>query len=82
MTETFDEGVKRFTGYFESHLQEVSQIESRGEHVIHYKRVLYVTVLDALAKVVFPNLGNRQRMVNLLIHFSDWKECDRIRADI
>lgn len=78
MTEPFDQGVNRFTEYIESHLQEISQIKSQGEHVLHYKRVLYVTVLDALAKVVFPSSGNRQRMVSFLSSFSNWKEYDRI----
>lgn len=79
MIETLNQRIDRLTSYFEGHLQEISQLDSRGNHAVHYKRVLYVTVLDALTKIVFPNTGNRrQRMVNLLSAFSEWKEYDRI----
>lgn len=78
MAKIFDERIHSFTTYFEGHIQEISRLTSQGDHILHYQRVLYVTVLDALSKVVFPNSGNRQRMVNLLSRFSAWKEHDRI----
>lgn len=79
MIETLDKRIDRLISYFEGHLQEILQIGGQGHHALHYRRILYVTVLDALTKIVFPNTGNRrQRMVNLLGTFSEWKEHDRI----
>jgi hypothetical protein len=79
MVETINERIDRFVSYFEGQLEEISQLGGQGDHVHHYQRVLYVTVLDALAKVLLPTTGsNRPQMVNLLSNFSEWKEYDRI----
>ncbi|MBI3738248.1 MAG: hypothetical protein HY258_04285 [Chloroflexi bacterium] len=80
MAETFDQRLSRLTAYFEGHLREISQLDSNGDHVAHYKRVLYITVLSALSKIVVPNTrdNDRQRMVHLLSNFSEWGEYNRI----
>ncbi len=78
MVDTVNQRIDRFTKHFQGHLLEISQLDSKGKHVLHYQRILYVTVIDTLAKVVFPNTGNRQRNINLLSQFSEWKEHNRI----
>lgn len=73
-----DLNIQSFYSFFDDKLAEIAQLKCAGINKGLFQQILYVTYLDALSKVVFPRAGNRQRMTNLLLNFSEWKYCERI----
>jgi hypothetical protein len=78
MIDTINDRIKRFENYYSEQLTEITELKGMGGHTNHYRRILLITILDAMSKAVFPNVGNRQRNVNLLRNYSEWKELDRV----
>lgn len=58
-------------------LAEIDSLGSNGSRII-FRKLLYLSFLDSLARLIFPRKGNRDRVVELLRHFSDWKDGSRV----
>ena len=71
-----EERVKNFFEYFRTQLKRVESIGER-EYKIH-KKILYVSMIDTIAGLIYPTLSNRKRFTSLLINFASWKEVEYI----
>src|SRR4030042_1761683 len=70
--------ITRYSKYFREQLELIGGIKASGSTKI-FKKSLYVSAIDALSKCVFPHrTGNRDRIVALLVRFSNWPEGDRV----
>jgi len=68
--------IERFIGYFEGELSSIKSIPASSSSK-KFKKALYVSVIDALARCVYPQYKqnqNRDRFVSFLKRFSDWRE--------
>ncbi len=70
--------IERFVVHFRGHLDRIASLPVECVSTLLYQQILYVTVLDAVAKSVYPRLGNRARMVSFLRKFSEWHEGERV----
>jgi hypothetical protein len=77
VTESISDRIDRFHSYFQSQISTINQLES-PEYLFHYKRILFISILEALSKVLFPRMRPRNRMVNFICEFSGWEEADRV----
>lgn len=68
------EEIDRYCSYFTEKLREISVIDN-----ILFKKILFVTMLDTLARGAFPIItSNRKRFVEFIDKFADWQDKDRI----
>ena len=77
MPESLSERIERFYSYFLSHISAVSKLEG-PDHVFHYRRILFVSILDALSKVPVPRRESQNRMVSFIREFSGWQESEKV----
>jgi hypothetical protein len=78
MPEDLKEQITTFVGYFRNQLDWIARLKSDGHYEQLYKKILYVTVLDALSKAVYPKRGNRERLILFIKEFSKWKDAERV----
>ncbi len=76
MTERLREDIDRFTRYFEDRLGEVRSLQT--EYAELYRKLLYVSILDALAGAVLPQRRNRNRYIYFLRRFCKWPDGERV----
>lgn len=69
--------INKFISYF-THKYEIIKNSKFEESDELFKKILYVGIIDALAKTVFPRPGNRERFVEFIKTFSDWGNGERI----
>jgi hypothetical protein len=69
--------IKRFIAYFKYKFKIIKETEFKDNEEL-FKKILYIGIIDAFSKTVFPRKGNRIRFVIFLKIFSGWKNCDRI----
>ena len=70
---------------FRNHLARIDRLkvqESTGQQAYFegmYKKVIYVALLDALSRAVYPNKRtNRRNLIRFLENFCEWPDCDRV----
>lgn len=71
------ENIKTYIEHFREHLSAIRKVKG-FEHSAQYRKLLYVAVLDALARCVYPRRSNRERQVDFLTQFSEWKELHKV----
>lgn len=72
-----EDGVERFTQYFSAQLDEIESLQTK--HAELFRRLLYSSVLDALAGAVLPKrTSNHDRFVYFVKRFCRWSDGDRI----
>jgi len=69
---------EKFVDYFRRHLHSIAALPVECVSTPLYQKILYVTVLDALSKSVYPRSGNRTRMVSFLRKFSEWQDAEKV----
>jgi len=58
------EKISRFTETFEQQILIISSLSSENEkRLLLHKKILFVSLIDALSRVVFPRAGNRERFI-------------------
>lgn len=69
-----------FVTYFKMYLHDIESLCLPSyASTLTYKKVLYVSVLDALSASVFPReKSNRERFIKLISKFCDWPESENI----
>jgi len=67
---------ERFFEYFAQQLARIELLDA-AELKIH-KKMLYVALIDALAGVVYPASGNRERFTAVVRQFGGWADSERI----
>ena len=72
-----DETIDRFISHFRGQSARIASLGAERDHNL-FKKSLYVAVLDALARSVYPQKGNRDRFVAFIREFGSWKEADRV----
>ena len=75
MKGTNEAAVDRFVGYFADQLQRIESIESH-----HYRKTLFVAVIDTLSRAAIPQLKdkNRDRFLGFVDGWGDWPERGRV----
>jgi|GEM_PF-1752006 hypothetical protein len=68
---------ERFIRYFRRQLTVIDSAQFTEKGSL-YKKVLFVTVIDALSKTVYPRKKPGDRFISLIRHYGEWKNCDRI----
>lgn len=73
-TMSLNEEIDQYINYFRQRLPEITSIASP-----HYRKTLYVTLLDCLSRAGFPSIPNhRLRFVTFIDKCSNWKDKDRV----
>lgn len=71
---SFDEDIDQYLNYFRQQLPEIEAIASH-----HYRKTLYVTLLDCLSRAGFPTIDkHRPRFVTFIDTCTGWKDKDRV----
>lgn len=71
--------IERYLGHFEKEFSQVQSLQvTDGYHAAIYKKMIYVGIIDALSKCIYPRRGNRERFVTFLNDFSGWEHAHRI----
>ncbi|GFO62517.1 hypothetical protein [Geomonas paludis] len=71
--------IERFLGHFEKEFSQVQSLQTKdGYHTAIYKKMIYVGIIDALSKCIYPRRGNRERFVMFLNDFSGWKYAQKV----
>ena len=76
MQEEISSSIERYIEYFKNQISEINEIS--GESSKLYKKILYCSIIDALAKVVYPYSKNRDRFISFLRNFSKWKDLEKV----
>jgi len=77
ITVPLEKKIATFMSAFSEHIKIISTIQvSRNPK--RYKKILYVTALEAIAKVMYPNKGSRERFIKLVHNWGDWNTAGRI----
>lgn len=69
--------VDRFIGHFNARTKSIATMEATDDSAV-FRKSLYVSVLDALARSVYPQRKNKDRFTLFVRNFCDWVECDRV----
>jgi hypothetical protein len=68
---------KKFVALFKRRIEVIDSAKF-SEASSLYKKILFVGVIDALSKTIYPRKGNRDRFVSFVRNFANWKDCERI----
>ena len=66
--------IRRFVKHFEGQILVLNAVQP-----LAYRKILYATALDPLARAAFGNTSHRVRIVRLIDALTEWKE--RARPD-
>lgn len=72
------ERIDIYISHFRDHLNLISALETTEDKVFLYKKILYVSVIDALSKAIYPRKSNRVRFVSFVENFTDFKFFGRV----
>jgi hypothetical protein len=73
------DSINQFISFFREQAESISSIQiSRPVDYLVFKRILYIGIIDALSKTVYPRKGNRDRFVSFVKNFSKWKFCEKV----
>jgi len=70
-----EEKIENFEQYLKEQLQAIEQL-SAPKHETLFKKKLYISFLESLAKATFPEEGVKRRLMKFLEKFTSWKEWD------
>jgi hypothetical protein len=71
--------IERYLGHFEKEFSQVQSLQvTDGYHAAIYQKMIYVGIIDALSKCIYPRRGNRERFVTFLNEFSGWEHAHKI----
>lgn len=76
MSKELQKNIDRFVDYFREQVAEIQLLKT--EHGELYRKLLYVTVLDTLAKSVYPRRSNKERFVYFVKRFCRWTNCEKV----
>jgi hypothetical protein len=73
MVSAYKDAVDQFVAYFRDQSSSIANVT-----VPMYRKVLYATALDPLARAAFGNIGHRERIVRLIHELTTWGARNRI----
>lgn len=76
MMQNTEKEVDRFISHFQNQLEQISKLNTSSKEL--YKKLLYVSAIDAVSRSVYPRRGNRDRFVSFIKRFSNWSNGNRI----
>ena len=68
---------KIFINYFREKINFINGLKIEKNARI-FKKIIYVSILDALSKTIYPNYSNRKRFVLFIEEFSGWKYSSKV----
>jgi len=74
------QSVKGFIDFFRGKLEIIRSGDFPGDsqEKVLFQKILYLTMIDTLSNVVYPQKRNRDRVVSFIQEFSDWRYRDRV----
>ena len=72
-----EDKIARFVGHFRAQCSRIADLGTERHHNL-FKKTLYVAVIDALARSIYPRRGNRDRFVAFMKEFGAWNEAERV----
>ncbi|MCF6244483.1 MAG: hypothetical protein L3J43_05550 [Sulfurovum sp.] len=74
------ERISKKIDFVEQHLLEkleaIKQLSAPSKYEAHFKKVLYISFLESLAKTAFPDQRVKKRFINFIDQYTNWKECN------
>jgi len=55
--------IERFISYFQYKYEVIKETKFKANDEL-FKKILYIGIIDALSKTIFPRKGNRERFVS------------------
>jgi hypothetical protein len=68
---------KRFVEYFTRRVEQISSLSDDADQKV-FKKTLFVSLLDAVARSVYPAESNHDRFVLFIRNFGKWPDADRV----
>lgn len=65
--------IREFIAHFQGQIPTLEAVEP-----FTYRKILYATALDPLARAAFGNIGHRERIVRLIEELTCWRDCDLV----
>jgi hypothetical protein len=78
MNKTIENNITDYISYFRRQLKLVGDYGSNTQDGELHSRILHITILDAISRVVFTKETNRDRIVKFVGDFCDWPESNRV----
>jgi len=69
--------IERFISYFQNKYEIIKETKFKANDEL-FKKILYIGIIDALSKTIFPRKRTRERFVSFLEKYSEWKLSNRI----
>lgn len=76
MTTQHETQIQKYIEYFKIKLAEIRALSTKSQGL--FQHILYLGILDALSKCVYPHKGNHDRLTGLVLRFSGWPHAKRI----
>ena len=76
MASQLGKDIERFANYFRKQLCEIQAMKTDSAEL--YQRLLYLTLLDTLSGIAFPDAKNRDRYISFIKKFCEWSDGDRV----
>ncbi|MGI9304277.1 MAG: hypothetical protein ACR2RB_16470 [Gammaproteobacteria bacterium] len=73
---TNDTPTGRFFEYLRSQLDLINTLSGRDLKL--HRKILYVSMIDTVAGLIYPAYGNRDRFVSVLEVFGGWQDATRV----
>jgi len=67
-----------FVSSFENHINNIENISIERSNTRRYRKILFVSVIEGLAKSRYPTKSPQDRFVKFVWQFGNWKFCDNI----
>lgn len=72
-----DSRISKFVEVFDGYVNQVSRVDF-GPEGGRYRKVLYFTIIEALAKVRYPARGAARAFSSFVVQFCGWSDGDRV----
>ena len=68
--------IEKYISFYLETLQEIRTISTKSQEL--FCHILYLGLLDALSKSVYPHKGPRDRVTSLILRFGNWPHATRV----
>jgi len=68
-----EQQIENFKNYMEDKLESIEKISSENDEVL-FKKIIYFSFLESLAKAAYPEDSVKQRFIKFLSEFTKWQE--------
>lgn len=74
---TLREKINLFISFFNEQIESIDSAKFSKNDIL-FKKTLYVAMIDALSKTIYPKKRSKDRFTSFIINFSKWRYCTKI----